>query len=66
MITEKEVSKIVIVSPIQDPVKKILPETLKKACSKHIADQSSYIDLKDENCLFLNERIKLQNKFYPV
>ena len=59
-------SMIQIVSPIQEPVKKILPATLKKACLKHIADQSSYNDLKDENCLFLNERIKLQNKFYPV
>jgi|GEM_PF-2151170 len=59
-------SLIEIYSPIQEPVKKILPENLKKACLKHIADLYSYDDRKDENCLYQNERIKLQNKFYPV
>jgi len=56
-------SLIEIVSPIQEPVKKMLSATLKKACLKHIAAQTYYNDWKDENCLYQNERIKMQNKF---
>jgi hypothetical protein len=53
-----------IVSPVQKLVQKILPESLKKACLKRIADLYSYNEWKDENCLFQAEPIELQNNYY--
>ena len=53
-------SFIEIVSPVQEQVKKILPEKLKNACLKHYDYLSFHNDFKDENCLFQNEIIELQ------
>ena len=58
-------SLIEIVSPLRETVKNMLPKTLKKAYLKHMADTNYHNDWKDENCLFPDEIIDLQNNYYP-
>ena len=56
-----------VVPSILQKVEKILPENLKKACLKHIADLNSLSDWKDENCLYQFDKAELKNKYYiPV
>ena len=54
-------SLIELLSPFQKQVRKLLPESLKKACQSHLADLYYHNDSRAEDCLFENDIIEFQN-----
>ena len=56
-------SLLVVYSPFQGLIRKILPMTLKKDSLKHISEMNAHNDIKDESCLFQEEICNYKNEF---